>query len=126
MGAYLAGQFDGEGHNVTVVDMAGASFKRLGDDFGGTMMIGNGTDQKVLRNAGVESADAFASVSQGDNRNIMMALMAKDVFGVKRVMTRVYDPIRAKFFEELGLTTFCPTTESSLFFHEYFVHWRER
>ena len=94
VGARLAKQLDAEGHQVTVVDQLVSAFNRLGRDFGGNMIVGNCIDEAVLRRAGVEKADCFVSVTNGDNRNLMAAQIAQRFFKVPRVITRLYDPIR--------------------------------
>jgi trk system potassium uptake protein TrkA len=109
VGSTLAAKLDREGHEVTVLDLEAGQFRRLPPDFGGRSLVGNGIDQDVLRRAGIEEADAFAAVTQGDNRNVMAAQIAKDVFNVHRVICRIYDPIREEFYAGLGLTTISPT-----------------
>jgi len=120
VGSTLARKLVGEGHEVSVVDELVASFGRLGEDFGGQMVVGSGIDEEVLRRAGIETADCFASVTNGDNRNIMAAQIAQEVFHVKRVITRIYDPIRAEVYRELGLQTICPTTIGAGILDEFF------
>lgn len=111
VGSALARELDAAGHAVTIIDERVAAFSRLGDSFGGSMVVGTGIDESVLRRAGIEEADCFASVTNGDNRNIMAAQVAKVVFNVPRVITRIYDPIREQTYrEEFGLETICSTT----------------
>jgi trk system potassium uptake protein TrkA len=71
--------------------------------------VGDGLDEDVLRKAGIEQADAFCALTQGDNRNIMAGQIAKTIFNVNKVIARMYDPSREEVFRELGLETFCPT-----------------
>ena len=110
VGAALATLLSRDGHDVTVLDINPGAFSRLPSDFGGRRMNGNGIDQDVLRRAGIEEADAFVAVTQGDNRNIMSAQIAKHIFGVPRVVCRIYDPIREEIYHALGLRTISPTT----------------
>jgi trk system potassium uptake protein TrkA len=114
VGATLAKMLDREGHNVTILDVDPYAFRRLPADFRGSALVGNGTDQEVLLRAGITEADVFVSATQGDNRNVMAAQIAKHVFGVKRVVCRIYDPIREQLYRELGLETFSPTTVGAL------------
>lgn len=109
VGARLARLLTEAGHEVLVLDVNSHAFWRLGADFKGRTMVGNGIDQDVLRRAGIELADAFAAVTQGDNRNIMAAQMAKYIFRVPRVVTRIYDPIRQDTYAALGLRAISPT-----------------
>ena len=110
VGAFLAGVLDGEGHAVTVVDLERAAFVHLPDEFKGTTLLGSGSDLDILRQAGIESADAFLALTQGDNRNLMAAQVAKEIFGVGRVIAKVNDPIRAQLYRSRGITTFSRTT----------------
>jgi trk system potassium uptake protein TrkA len=110
VGARLAGLLDIEGHNVTILDTDDYSFRRLTAEFGGTALVGNGTAEDVLTKAGIEETDAFIALTQGDNRNIMAAQIAKHIFKVPRVLCRIYDPLRRELFNSLGIEAFSPTT----------------
>jgi trk system potassium uptake protein TrkA len=110
VGAQLAGLLDADGHNVTILDLDAYSFRRLAPDFGGTALIGNGVDEAALRRAGIEGADVFVALTQGDNRNVMAAQIAKHIFNVPRVICRIYDPLRQELYDTLGIEAFSPTT----------------
>ena len=110
VGAFLAGLLDGDGHDVTVIDLERAAFGHLPAGFHGTTLLGSGTDLDVLRQAGVDKADAFLTLTQGDNRNLMAAQVAKEIFRVKHVIAKVNDPIRANTYRKHGITTFSRTT----------------
>lgn len=110
VGAQLANLLDKEGHQVTTIDIDAYSFRRLPPDFGGTALIGNGVDEDDLKKAGIEEADAFVAVTQGDNRNVMASQIAKHVFKVPRVVCRIYDPLRRDIYSLLGLEAISPTT----------------
>jgi trk system potassium uptake protein len=110
VGSLLAAQLYREGHEVGIIDMSQKSFRRLPDDFRGLAVIGTGIDEDVLRAAGIEGADAFVAVTEGDNRNIMAAQVAREIFGVPQVVARIYDPGREAIYRELGIDTVCPTT----------------
>jgi len=110
VGAQLAGLLDSNGHSVTVLDNDDYSFRRLPPTFKGTALAGNGLDQEVLKKAGITEADGFVAVTQGDNRNVMAAQIAKHIFNVPRVVCRIYDPLRQELYNTLGLETISPTT----------------
>ncbi|MBA7612357.1 hypothetical protein ES703_19593 [subsurface metagenome] len=110
VGARLAGLLDIEGHSVAILDLDDYSFRRLPSEFGGNALVGNGTDEEALKKAGIEEADAFIALTQGDNRNIMASQIAKHIFNVPRVLCRTYDPLRRELFNSLGIETFSPTT----------------
>ena len=105
VGSGLAHALDAAGHSVVVVDRRPKAFARLADGFGGTTLEGVGFDRDLLRTAGIERADALAAVTSGDNSNILVARVARETFGVARVVARIYDPRRAAIYERLGIPT---------------------
>jgi trk system potassium uptake protein TrkA len=110
VGAWLAGLLNADGHSVTILDIDSYSFRRLSPDFKGTALVGNGIDGEALKRAGIEEADVFVALTQGDNRNVMAAQIARHIFNVPRVICRIYDPLRQELYSTLGLETFSPTT----------------
>jgi trk system potassium uptake protein len=105
LGSTLAHKLDARGHSVAVIDQNADAFRRLGAEFGGITITGFGFDRNVLHAAGVERADAFAAVSSGDNSNIISARLARETYGVSRVVARIYDSRRALVYERLGIPT---------------------
>ena len=110
VGATLARMLAESGADVTIIDLTSDAFRRLGSKYRGARMIGTGTDISVLERAGIKSADVFVAVTDGDNRNLMATQIAKTVFDVPLVMTRVYDPARAAAYREMGIHTLCTTS----------------
>lgn len=117
VGTALARRLDGLGHSVAVIDQRAESFRRLGASYRGAQIKGNGFDRSTLIDAGIEKADAFAAVSSGDNSNIISARVAREIFGVRHVVARIYDPKRAEVYERLGIPTVAtvPWTADRLF-----------
>jgi trk system potassium uptake protein TrkA len=105
VGSTLARSLEDRNHTVSVIDSNPDSFRRLGPSFNGVKVTGFGFDQKVLGQAGIERADAFAAVSSGDNSNIIAARVARETFGIQQVVARIYDPGRAEVYQRLGITT---------------------
>ncbi|MDD2751528.1 MAG: TrkA family potassium uptake protein [Candidatus Omnitrophica bacterium] len=103
VGSELAKLLSNEGHNVVVIDKAQSSFERLGGTFNGLTLVGNGFDLELLKQAGIEKADSFCSVTNGDNTNLISAQVAKKIFKVPKVIARVYDPQRAHIYAALGM-----------------------
>ena len=103
VGSELAKLLSSEGHDVVVVDKAASAFDRLGDTFNGVTVVGNGFDLALLKQVGIEKADAFCVVTNGDNTNLISAQVAKKIFKVPKVIARVYDPQRAHIYAALGL-----------------------
>jgi trk system potassium uptake protein len=109
VGSTIATTMSKDGHDVTIVDQNPDSFRRLSNDFQGKRAVGNGTNEDTLRKLDLEHADAFVATTNGDNRNIMSAQIAKLRFNVPKVIARIYDPIRASAYAEMGIDTFCST-----------------
>lgn len=109
-GSQLARWLHRAGHEVSVIDKNRDAFARLGNGFTGEMVGGLGIDMDILRKAGIEGADVFLALSGGDNTNIMASQIAKMVFNVPRVITRIVDPLREKAYRQLGLDTYPSTT----------------
>lgn len=105
VGASLARAIERAGHEVAVIDQDDASFRRLGTSFEGRTVTGVGFDRDTLREAGIETAYAFAAVSSGDNSNILAARVAREKFGIENVVARIYDPGRAEIYQRLGIPT---------------------
>lgn len=115
VGALLARTLDAEGHQVTILDNDPHSFRRLEftpdlPDFKGTALAGNGINDNVLKRAGIEQADAFFALTQGDNRNIMACQIAKHIYAVPRTICRIHDPGRREIYTSLGIEPISPTT----------------
>lgn len=104
-GAALSDALSRLGHEVAIIDRDPAAFHRLSSEFSGDRVLGMGFDRDVLLRAGIEHADAFAAVSSGDNSNIIAARVARETFGVQRVVARIYDAKRAAVYERLGIPT---------------------
>jgi trk system potassium uptake protein TrkA len=105
VGSTLARDLEERNHTVSVIDSEPDSFRRLGPAFNGDKVTGYGFDQEVLEKAGIRRADAFAAVSSGDNSNIIAARVARETFGIDKVVARIYDPGRAEVYQRLGITT---------------------
>ena len=115
VGSTLAQNLDEDGHDVLIFDVRTAAFDRLPETFKGAAIRGDGTDEEVLRRAGVKGADIFLSLTEGDNRNIMAAQVATENLGIPRVIAKINDPVRAAAYAELGVVTICRT---NLMVHE--------
>ena len=109
VGASAAELWDQAGHEVVILDIVTRAFERLPTAFKGTAIRGDGTDEDVLRRAGVEGADVFLALTEGDNRNIMAAQVAAEGLGIERVVAKINDPLRATAYAEIGITTLCRT-----------------
>lgn len=126
VGARLANTMDAAKHTVSVIDTSSDSFQRLNPDFGGATFVGNGIDEDILIRAGIRSADVFVGLTNGDNRNIMACQIAKETFHVKKVVCRIYDPIREETYRELGMETFCPTKLGAQIIYDSITSVKER
>jgi trk system potassium uptake protein TrkA len=109
VGSSIALQLQREGWEVTVVDENEDALSRLGEHWPGTFLVGHGMDTDLLREAGIEEADALVAATDGDNTNIVIGQVALKRFGIQCAVVRVLDPARADFYTERGMRTFCPT-----------------
>ena len=109
VGSAVALQLQGSGWDVTVLDENEDSLGRLGDSWSGGYVVGHGMDLHLLREAGIEEADAVVVTTDGDNTNLVIAQAAQKHFEVPTVVVRVLDPARAAWYAEQGLHTICPT-----------------
>lgn len=105
VGSSLANELEAAGHSVAIIDQSREAFRRLGANFNGHTVAGVGFDRDTLIEAGIERAEAFAAVSNGDNSNILAARVARETYGVKNVVARIYDPGRAEIYQRLGIPT---------------------
>ena len=112
LGANLASALSDDGGNVLIMDQNRDSFRRLSASFGGLSVVGNGTDLDALKEARIEDASTVIAVTNNDNTNIMVAQIARDLFHVKNVIARLFDPERETVYQEFGIKTICPAVLS--------------
>src|SRR4051794_13086206 len=116
VGSTVARAMLNEGHQVSVLDedaealaMLERNQEETWEDIGGQFTVGTALEIDALLEAGIEQADAFVAATDGDNTNLVIAQIARRRFNVERVVVRVLDPYRAKWYAEQGLQTICPT-----------------
>ena len=109
VGSTVAKRLAGEGWDVTAVDEKEGALSRLGEDWTGDFVVGHGMDTDVLREAGIDDAEAVVVATDGDNTNIVIGQVAQKRFGIECTVVRILDPARADFYRALGLRTICPT-----------------
>lgn len=109
LGAHIANLLSRAEHRVVVIDRSEAAFAGLSEAFSGFRVEGDAAEPGVLKQAKIDRADLLIAATQEDNVNLMVALVAREAFGVPQVMARVYDPAREEVYRELGLSTVCPT-----------------
>ena len=109
VGSKLATVLDQLGHDVCIIDREEAHFELLDHNFSGYTVAGVPIDQDALRRAGIDGCDAVIAVTQDDNVNIMVSQLAREVFHINTVLTRIYDPQRENVFSHFNLKTICPT-----------------
>jgi len=111
VGSGLARDLVTQGFEVSIVDESPEAFHLLGDEFPCEFVVGRALDWEVLREAGIEDATAFVACTDGDNTNIVIAQIAQKKYGIRCVVARVYDPLRAEIFAQAGIRTVCPTRD---------------
>lgn len=112
VGGSVALELRNAGWDVTVIDEREDALGRLGEDWGGEFFVGHGMDLQLLRDAGIEDADAVVVTTDGDNSNIVIGQMAQQKFQVRSVVVRILDPARAEFYSRRGLNVVCPTSSA--------------
>ena len=112
VGSAVALELKSAGWDVTVIDEREEALGRLGENWTGEFLVGHGMDLQLLREAGIEDADAVVVTTDGDNSNIVIGQTAQKLFGVDCVVVRVLDPARAEFYASRGLRTVCPTSNA--------------
>jgi trk system potassium uptake protein len=110
VGSAIALELETAGISVSIIDQSREAFRRLGGSFKGQTVTGIGFDRDIMIEAGIEKADAFAALSNGDNSNILAARVARETFGVQNVVARIYDPARAEIYQRLGIPTVATVT----------------
>ena len=113
LGANLANALSDDGGNVLIMDNRRDSFRRLASSYGGLSGVANGTDLDALDEARIREASTVIAVTNNDNTNIMVAQIAREMFQVKNVIARLYDPERENVYQEFGIKTFCPAVLSA-------------
>lgn len=113
LGAFLAQALSQGGEEVAVIDRDPRAFRLLGGNFPGKTVVGTGVEEEVLQEAGIEEAEAFAAVTNGDKINIMASLIAQEIYRVPKVIARIADPKMEEIYRELGLKTLCPTRQAT-------------
>jgi trk system potassium uptake protein len=112
VGSAVALELRDAGWDVSVIDEREDALGRLGDDWDGGFFVGPGIDLQLLREAGIEDADAAVVATDGDNTNIVIGQVAQKMFAVPSVVIRVLDPARAEFYTSRGLNVVCPTSSA--------------
>ena len=113
LGGRLATSLSRDGDAVVAVDTREAAFAKLSSDFSGFRLLGDATHLAVLREARLNQADILAATTREDNVNLMVAQVAREMFGVRQVVARLFDPTREAAYARLGIATICPTTLAS-------------
>ena len=114
----MALELDRTGWEVTAIDENEDALQRLGEHWSGGFVVGHGMDVEVLREAGIEEADAVVVATNGDNTNLVVGQVAQKQFDIQTTIVRVLDPARAKVYAKLGLRTISPTSTAIDFLTE--------
>lgn len=109
-GGRLARLLASAGHAVAAVDVDPGALDRIGPLPGVERIVGVGFDRDVLAAARIDDADGLAAVTGSDEANAVVGRLAVQVFGVPRVVARLYDPAKAEIYRRLGLQVVAPVT----------------
>lgn len=123
VGSRLARLLSADENDVVIIDTESAKLKEVDSEFDGITIIGDGTDQDIMKKAGASKADVFVATTDDDNVNLMACQVAKQVFNIKRVIARVNDPTREQTFKDLKIdATVCPTSIAATHFKNAIMH----
>lgn len=109
LGSTMANYLSTQGHSIVMIDLNSSTFYKLNTEFSGFKMEGDATEFAVLKQAKIDKADVLLSLTDDDNINIMVTQIAKEFFGIEKVIARVVDPLKQTIFNDLGLETLSPT-----------------
>ncbi|MEW6260100.1 MAG: TrkA family potassium uptake protein [Thermodesulfobacteriota bacterium] len=113
LGSLLANRLSRQGNSVVVIDRDEGTFENLSVDFSGFRIHGDATHMAVLKSSKMGRADVVLTTTREDNINLMVAQVARKVFGVSCVIARIFDPKRERVYAHLGIDTVCPTTAAA-------------
>jgi trk system potassium uptake protein TrkA len=113
LGSILANRLSHLGSSVVVIDRDEAALDKLSSGFSGFGIVGDAAELEVLRQAKIDKADCLLATTSHDNLNIMVAQVARTVFGVPKVLARLFDPSREAMYRQVGIETICPTDLSA-------------
>jgi trk system potassium uptake protein TrkA len=110
VGAQLSEMLSLDGFHVRVIDRDPGAFGRLSKSFQGDVFSGMAFDLDMLEQAGIQEADVFAALTNYDNTNLMAAEVARKIYGVGKVISRLYNPDKEQTFQALDIDYVCGTT----------------
>jgi len=122
LGGSIANLLSKEGKSIVVIDKNESAFTKLSDDFSGFTLEANAIELDTLLRAKIDKADVVVVATDDDNTNIMIAQIAKIIYKVPRVITRLYEPAREEVYKNLNIDTICPTNLSALEFKNIIIN----
>jgi trk system potassium uptake protein TrkA len=114
VGANLARSLlrDGHGHEVTLLEQDRERFEQLEQEFEHQVQLGDATEIFVLERAGIaRPPDVVAAVTGDDEDNLIICQLAREKYGVSKVVARVNDPRNQTYFDLLGISPTVSATE---------------
>ena len=112
VGANVARSLLRLGHEVTLIEQQRDRFERLEEEFEHQVQRGDATELHVLERAGLaRPPDLVLALTGDDEDNLVIAQIAKEKYGVEKVISRVNDPRNQAHFDLLGIApTVCATS----------------
>jgi trk system potassium uptake protein TrkA len=102
------------GHEVTLIENDRDRYALLEEQFEHVVRPGDATELFVLERAGIERADLVVAVTGDDEDNIIVSQVAKEKYGVPKVIARVNDPRNQQHFDMVGITLTVSATATIL------------
>jgi Trk K+ transport system NAD-binding subunit len=121
LGIMIAGILTGEGHKTVLIDINPEALNHLPPNCDSEKIVGSGTDPEVLKKIGLTQDDAFVAATTSDNINIAAIKMVKEQFHCKKTGKVIYDPLRAKAFNEVEKGIICPIFDAAMHFYTQII-----
>lgn len=113
LGSMLAENLANTGYDIAIIDRNAKNLETLGSGFNGLRVKGVEFDNDVLIDAGIKQADCLIAATPFDNINITVALVAKKIFSVPRIIAKINDPQKKRVYDSLAIETINPTELSA-------------
>ena len=108
LGSMLAENLANNGYDIAIIDRNAKNLETLGSGFNGLRVKGVEFDNDVLIDAGIKQADCLIAATPFDNINITVALVAKKIFSVPRIIAKINDPQKKRVYDSLAIETINP------------------
>ncbi|MCO5315008.1 MAG: TrkA family potassium uptake protein [Solirubrobacterales bacterium] len=114
VGFNLTRELVGQGHEVTLIESNRHRYLGVEQLLEHRVLYGDGSELWVLERAGIERADLVIAVTGDDEDNILICQVARDKYGVGRIIARANNPNNRQHFDLLGIKPVVSATDAIL------------